>query len=594
MNEIERSWQRIENWLRDNAPETYASLNPPASEAAIAEAQEFIGVPFPPDLIASLRIHDGVTFHPAGLTIVGRYAPISVEVIKDRWQMLGDILREQFDSEDMGGGWWHRQWVPIAEDNAACQLIVDARPGEDHDRVAIRDREDGARWHDDGGNWPSYGALLAETADLLTGSKVDDRYVPTVASRRLRWTWRDEVTARPPSLLTMASPPEPRNPVPNSPDWILDAGRCRLTFAPVDTETLIAAFGGHPTESGFLPTIRVGTVGDWAFALDQNPHNTSTDPMLRKLSARSEAVSIAVGGDNIGLTTARNGEVTERFSSDDPDAVSDGFRTLLTEAEVIPTDPQRYVDDDILATLALAIRLGPGEFDPSLLSGPLRTVSVLPMLPVPAEQPRRVHVEFDPDLITAIEFADEHQLRTAVATALRNAIAATELTDHPEPHAALDAAQEAPTGPIDDFSPLGTLLRTQHAEANAAYRTRIDRNLRASVAEADRLAWRHRSELARVIGEFVACPALVAAYSLAMFTEQFSQRTTLLTALADVTIPADAVQQVTEAELTRRPPAALVHPQPPRQRRSRQRPRPPMIRREIRIEIRRGSPPHPS
>ena len=38
MSAVEQSWQRIEDWLRDNAPETYASLNPPATEAAIAAA----------------------------------------------------------------------------------------------------------------------------------------------------------------------------------------------------------------------------------------------------------------------------------------------------------------------------------------------------------------------------------------------------------------------------------------------------------------------------------------------------------------------------------------------------------------------------
>ncbi|HEY4453137.1 MAG TPA: SMI1/KNR4 family protein, partial [Pseudonocardiaceae bacterium] len=145
MDDVERSWQRIENWLRDNAPDTYATLNPPASEAAIAAAEEFVGVAFPPDVVASLRVHDGVAAGPAEFDLAGRYSPSSVARIKSNWQMLTDLLLDQFKDDDMSGYWWHPQWVPIAEDNAACQLIVDGRAGEDTDRVAMRDKSEGLR-----------------------------------------------------------------------------------------------------------------------------------------------------------------------------------------------------------------------------------------------------------------------------------------------------------------------------------------------------------------------------------------------------------------------------------------------------------------
>lgn len=374
MNEVEAAWQRIENWLRDNAPDTYATLNPPATDAAIARVEELVGVRLPEDVVASLRVHDGVTSRPGEFEIAGRYAPASAERMTHIWQMLTDLLLEDFNDDfnddGMVGWWWHPRWVPIAEDNAACQLVVDGRPGEDNDRVAVRDREDGAWWNHDHFSWPSFGALLTETADLLEGAKVDRRRVPTVRSRRLYWTWRDKVSQRPPSVRTPGTP--------------------------------------------------------------------------------------------------------------------------------------------------------------------------LPELPEPAPQPRRLHVQFDPDLITAIEFADERQLRVAVAAALRNAINATELGERPELGAALDAAIAGPTGSIDGDSALGVLLRTQHAEAHAVFTNR------KSVTEPDRRAWHHRAELARVVAEFVARPALVAAYSLAAFTEQFSQRATLLAELADVTVPADAVERLTD------------------------------------------------
>jgi cell wall assembly regulator SMI1 len=82
MNEVEQSWQRIGNSLRDNAPETYETLNPPAIEAAIAEAEEFAGVWFPPDMVASLRVHDGIAAQPGEFQVAGRYSPAPVERIK--------------------------------------------------------------------------------------------------------------------------------------------------------------------------------------------------------------------------------------------------------------------------------------------------------------------------------------------------------------------------------------------------------------------------------------------------------------------------------------------------------------------------------
>jgi hypothetical protein len=125
------------------------------------------------------------------------------------------------------------------------------------------------------------------------------------------------------------------------------------------------------------------------------------------------------------------------------------------------------------------------------------------------------------------------------------------LGEHPEFGAALDAAVAGPTGPVDDFSALGVLLRTQHAEATAAF-TRI---WESAVPTPDRRAWRLRSDLARVVGEFVARPAAVSAYSLATFQEQVSQRDRLLAGLADVTVPADAVERLAGAYQTRHAPS---------------------------------------
>jgi cell wall assembly regulator SMI1 len=57
---VEESWARIDAWLARHAPLTPATLRPPAPQAVIEEAERTLGVPFHPDLVASLRCHDGV------------------------------------------------------------------------------------------------------------------------------------------------------------------------------------------------------------------------------------------------------------------------------------------------------------------------------------------------------------------------------------------------------------------------------------------------------------------------------------------------------------------------------------------------------
>jgi len=52
-------WDRIERWFADHRPKLDLQLRPGAGEDAIAAAEQELGVPFPEDFRASLRVHDG-------------------------------------------------------------------------------------------------------------------------------------------------------------------------------------------------------------------------------------------------------------------------------------------------------------------------------------------------------------------------------------------------------------------------------------------------------------------------------------------------------------------------------------------------------
>jgi cell wall assembly regulator SMI1 len=59
MTTITTTWARIDRWLGRHAPGSVALLAPPADPAEIAAAERTLGVTFPPELVESLRCHDG-------------------------------------------------------------------------------------------------------------------------------------------------------------------------------------------------------------------------------------------------------------------------------------------------------------------------------------------------------------------------------------------------------------------------------------------------------------------------------------------------------------------------------------------------------
>lgn len=60
LERIERAWELFGAWLCEHAPLSYGLLRPGAADAQIDEAEQAIGVRFPPELRVLYRIHDGV------------------------------------------------------------------------------------------------------------------------------------------------------------------------------------------------------------------------------------------------------------------------------------------------------------------------------------------------------------------------------------------------------------------------------------------------------------------------------------------------------------------------------------------------------
>jgi hypothetical protein len=172
---VDRAWERIETWLAEHAPVTAASLRPPADDETIAATQRAVGVRLPPELVASLRRHDGVSggdprtefrFPPA-------MGPLSTEGIVGEARVMCDVL-ESLGDDGAVEAWWHGRFVPVATDYGGELLFLDgARLGRHYeaDDVAF-----------DGG----YAELLEETADALSGG---GEYRPVVVDGVLNWEY---------------------------------------------------------------------------------------------------------------------------------------------------------------------------------------------------------------------------------------------------------------------------------------------------------------------------------------------------------------------------------------------------------------------
>lgn len=184
MPTIDQSWERIERWLANHAPATLASLNPPASADELAQAETALGRPLPEELTASLRRHNGTDEHRrTGRFALAEYMLLSTSQIVARWQMMEQLLADNphWDRD----AHWRSHWVPFAESVSAATLYLD-QPA-DHPEATV-----GTLTHGDfprPRTWPSYSALLDQTAHAIETGTALDRLRPTVRDGELWWIY---------------------------------------------------------------------------------------------------------------------------------------------------------------------------------------------------------------------------------------------------------------------------------------------------------------------------------------------------------------------------------------------------------------------
>ncbi|RSM71710.1 glucan synthase [Amycolatopsis sp. WAC 01375] len=180
---VNAAWDRVERWLKANAPTTAKTLRPPATIARIAEAQRKAGVAFPAELIAFLLQHDGVSGIGESFALPPFHHLASTETVASQAKVMCDVLISSGLDGNVGS-WWHGRFVPVAVDGGGDGLFLDQRTGTgrlgdwNHEGSVSFDRLPATLTE-----------LLEQTATALeTGGSVVGGYRPVVTpNRALDW-----------------------------------------------------------------------------------------------------------------------------------------------------------------------------------------------------------------------------------------------------------------------------------------------------------------------------------------------------------------------------------------------------------------------
>ncbi|WP_344320989.1 hypothetical protein [Streptomyces macrosporus] len=237
---VDESWDRIEAWLAEHAPVTYGTLRPPAREEDVEAAQRELGVAFHPDLIASLRRHDGTARRDDRrnaedvLEMPRPYGPLAglddlvhgtlflrsfgadpaEDFGADPAEDFGadpaeDFAHDGSDREEDAG--WRRAWLPITLGigrDTRGGLFLSCREGARYGALGRYSDEEPPSFTP----WTSLRRFLAALADSLETRRPIDGAVPVAFDGRLLWEDVPEPLVEPRSALAEAerhAEPEP-------------------------------------------------------------------------------------------------------------------------------------------------------------------------------------------------------------------------------------------------------------------------------------------------------------------------------------------------------------------------------------------------
>lgn len=151
---INDAWCRIEEWLRSQAPATYASLPEPASHDDLAALERQLGIPCPEGLRESLLRHDGsgelilpIFYRFATTRQIEHEYRQMVAADERRTQQLREHHQErphQFPNPLPGEHQvWNPKWIPVSYDESGNLLFISQVEDETLGKIGMFDVDSG-------------------------------------------------------------------------------------------------------------------------------------------------------------------------------------------------------------------------------------------------------------------------------------------------------------------------------------------------------------------------------------------------------------------------------------------------------------------
>lgn len=130
MRQVTAAWRRIEAWLREHAPASYAPLKAGASVEEIAALEAALALRIPAELKALWSLHAGVRdVRGAGFPLDNR-ALMDLDAVAAFYQMQMLFQQRSRSDEDPT---WRPSWIPFCSygvDDRSSGLYLDSTTGK--------------------------------------------------------------------------------------------------------------------------------------------------------------------------------------------------------------------------------------------------------------------------------------------------------------------------------------------------------------------------------------------------------------------------------------------------------------------------------
>ena len=131
---MKEKWQQLEQWLEQNAPALLQNLNPPATEADIAQTEAAMQMQLPPSVRQSYLIHNGETPSSWGLFVARRFLPLN-EMLD--WLKEMQAIEDEYQFGDFDTG----RMIPIFHENGNLLYVEHRTDGGESEVIEW--------WHED-------------------------------------------------------------------------------------------------------------------------------------------------------------------------------------------------------------------------------------------------------------------------------------------------------------------------------------------------------------------------------------------------------------------------------------------------------------